>query len=124
MRVASLGFRIWLDGRHRGARVPRTDIKRHANRAVFRDFLGGEDFSQRRRFLASLVAPVAAADASWLAWISDLTGREAARRPSCVDRHQAPGKSRGIFAIFSAAKIFLSGDDFWRCRLPYRHPGG
>ena len=112
MRVASLGFRIWLDGRHRGARVPRTDIKRHANRAVFRDFLGGEDFSQRRRFLASLVAPVAAADASCLAWISDLTGRQAPRRPSSVDRHQAPCKSRGILRFsqrrrfFSAATIF------------------
>ena len=93
MRAASRGFHIWLDGRHRGSRVPRTDIKRHANRAVFRDFL---DFSQRRRFLASLVAPVAAADASCLAWISDLTGRQEPRRPSSVDRHQAPCKSRGI----------------------------
>ena len=44
MRLASLGFWIRLDGRHRGARVPRTDIKRHANRAVFHDFLGGEIF--------------------------------------------------------------------------------
>ena len=136
------------------------------------------------RLAVSLVAPVAAADASCLAWISDLTGRQTPRRPSSADRHQAPCKSRGIsqfsrrrrffsaatifglsrrpcrrhwcelprsdfrsdwtagtaapefrgptssaiqiaryFAIFSAATIFLSGDDFWPCHLarrPYR----
>ena len=38
MRGTSLGFWISLDSRHRGARVPRTDIKRHANRAVLHDF--------------------------------------------------------------------------------------
>ena len=43
-RGTSLGFWISLGSRHRGARVPRTDIKRHANRAVLHDFLGGEDF--------------------------------------------------------------------------------
>ena len=107
MRVASLGFHIWLDGRHRGARVPRTDIKRHANRAVFRDFLGGEDFSQQRRFLASFVAPVAAADTSRLVWISDLTGRHAPRRPSSVDRHQAPCKLRGL-SRFPQRRRFLA----------------
>ena len=64
-------------------------------------------FSQRRRFLASLVAPVAAADASCLAWISDLTGRQAPRRPSSVDRHQAPCKSRGI-SRFSRRRRFFS----------------
>ena len=44
MRVASLGFWIWLGGRHRGARVPRTDIKRHVNLAMFHAFLGSEFF--------------------------------------------------------------------------------
>ena len=39
MRDNSLGFGISLDSsRHRGARVPRTDIKRHANRAVLHNF--------------------------------------------------------------------------------------
>ena len=60
----------------------------------------------------SLVAPVAAADASCLAWISHLTGRQAPRRLSSVDRHQAPCKSRGVLRFsqrrrfFSAATIF------------------
>ena len=60
----------------------------------------------------SLVAPVAAADASCLAWISHLAGRQAPRLPSSADRHQAPCKSRGISRLcrrrrfFSAATIF------------------
>ena len=121
MRVSSLGFHIWLDGRHRGARVPRTDIKHHTNRAVFRDFLGDEDFSQRRRLLASLVAPVAAADASCLAWISDLAGRQAPRRPSSTDRHQAPCKSRGI-SRFSQRRRFFSAATIFGLAVPLVAP--
>jgi len=46
-----------------------------ANRAVFRDFLSGEDFSQRRQFLALLpslsspLSPPLVRDASLESWI-------------------------------------------------------
>ena len=52
MRGTSLGFWISLDSRHHGARVPRTDIRRHANRAVLHDFSAGEILA-----LPSLLSP-------------------------------------------------------------------
>ena len=59
MRVASLVF-FYLTGRQAPRpRVPPTDIKRHANRAVFHDFLGGENFG----VVVSLL--IAAKKAQW-----------------------------------------------------------
>ena len=54
----------------------------------------------------SVVAPIAATDASCLAWILDLTGRQAPRRSCSADRHQAPCKSRGI-SRFSRQRRFF-----------------
>ena len=120
VRVASLRFQILLDGRHRGARVPRTDIKHHATHAVFREFPGGEDFSQRRRFLVlpSLSSPLSpplvrvASPEPWI-WLDDR--HRGARVPRAdIKRH----------ADRAVSHDFFGGDDFWPCRLPYRHPGG
>ena len=95
-----------------GRQAPRrpSSADRHQAPCKSRDisrFLGGEDFSQQRRFLASFVAPVAAADTSCLVWISDLAGRHAPRRPRSVGRHQAPCKLRGL-SRFPQRRRFLA----------------
>ena len=68
----------------------------------------------------SLVAPVAAADASCLAWISHLAGRQAPRRPSSADRHQAPCKSRGISRFSRRRRFFSAATIFGLSRRPCR----
>ena len=53
----------------------------------------------------SLVAPIAATDASCLAWILDLTGRRAPRRSCSAGWRQAPRRSRGISRFSRRQKL-------------------
>ena len=88
VRDTLLGFWISLDSRQRGARVPRTIIKRHANRAVLHDFSAPKILA-----FSSLLSPPLVSSVLWPTPLATATtGSTSTAIPERITRSMGHGR--------------------------------